>query len=191
MGVLARHSATFRNVTNASPRRAGPIRPWRHRFISLLFRQTFPVRMPHLASDQEWALRLSGQLKTLSELAEHLTYRVLELEEGLADQDQQLTSLQEASNNFGTRVGHAMEERLEETEARLARIERLLQGRAQRRADFRTLRSLSSSAMQGDDASASVDAEFEETVFLDEAHGDLVDVDPHGDEGFLDHSLAS
>ncbi|MEY4354361.1 MAG: hypothetical protein RLZZ609_2602 [Cyanobacteriota bacterium] len=147
--------------------------------------------MPHLASDQEWALRLSGQLETLSELAEQLTYRVLELEERLADQDQQLTSLQEASNGFDTRVGHAMEERLEETEARLARIERLLQGRAQRPAELRTLRSLSRSVTQGDDASASVDAEFEESDFLDEAHGDLVEDDPHGDEGFLDHSLAS
>jgi hypothetical protein len=147
--------------------------------------------MPHLASDQEWVLRLSGQLETLSELAEHLTYRVLELEERLVDQDQQLTSLQEASNDFSTRVGHAMEERIEETEARLARIERLWQGRAQRPSDFRTLRSLSRSATQGHHASDSVDAEFEETVVLHEAHGDLVEDDPHGEEGFLDHSLAS
>ncbi len=147
--------------------------------------------MPHLASDQEWVLRLSGQLETLSELAEHLTYRVLELEERLAEQDQQLTSLQEASNEFSTRVGHAMEERIGETEARLVRIERLLQGGAQRPSDFRTLRSLSRSATQGHDASPSAEAEFEETVFLDECHGDLVEDDPHGEEGFLDHSLAS
>ena len=74
--------------------------------------------MHSAASDLEWALRLSGQLETLSELAEHLTYRVLELEERLAAQDQQLSSLQTASDEFISDLGEAMEERMQQTENR-------------------------------------------------------------------------
>lgn len=53
--------------------------------------------MPSAAFKPEWAAHLSGQLETLSELAENLTYRVLELEERLAQQELQLSALQLAS----------------------------------------------------------------------------------------------
>lgn len=78
------------------------------------------------ASESEWAVRLSGQLKTLSELAESLTYRMLELEERLAGQGNQLTCRQVASEQRHRAVAQAMEERLRETEDRLGHIEDLL-----------------------------------------------------------------
>jgi hypothetical protein len=39
------------------------------------------------ASEIEWAGRLSTQLKSLSEVTESLTYRILELEERFAGQN--------------------------------------------------------------------------------------------------------
>jgi hypothetical protein len=158
--------------------------------------------MHSAASDLEWALRLSGQLETLSELAEHLTYRVLELEERLAAQDQQLSSLQTASDEFISDLGEAMEERMQQTENRLNRIEGLLQGPGQRQAHPRTLQALSRPSAQGRHTHSPAEADLEETVFVDEVHGDLTYADdPHADdipreedcfdEDLLDHSLAS
>ncbi len=60
------------------------------------------------ASEREWAARLSAQLKSLTEVAESLTYRLLELEERHAD------------------LLETLQDRLHDTEARLGRLEGLL-----------------------------------------------------------------
>ena len=74
----------------------------------------------------EWALRLCKQLKMLSEVAESLTYRLLELEERFAVQDHQLASRQLAAEQSHSQVAEAMEERMLETENRLGRLDDLL-----------------------------------------------------------------
>jgi hypothetical protein len=78
------------------------------------------------SSDLEWADRLSGQLKTLSEVAESLTYRMLELEERVAVQQRELTARQQSAEVQHNDLADAMEERLRETENRLGRLEGLL-----------------------------------------------------------------
>lgn len=60
------------------------------------------------ASEMEWAVRLSAQLKSLSEVTESLTYRLLELEERHSV------------------LLETLQERLHDTEARLGRLEDLL-----------------------------------------------------------------
>jgi hypothetical protein len=78
------------------------------------------------SSELEWAVRLSGQLKTLSEVAESLTYRMLELEERFAGQQRALTSRHLASEQRHSDLTEAMEERMRETENRLGHLEDLL-----------------------------------------------------------------
>ena len=91
----------------------------------------------------EWALRLSKQLKMLSEVAESLTYRLLELEERFAVQDHQLTSRQLAAEQSHSQVAEAMEERMLETENRLGRLDDLLRKVEPRTAPPAPLRALS------------------------------------------------
>jgi hypothetical protein len=78
------------------------------------------------SSELEWAVRLSGQLKTLSELTESLTYRMLELEERFSVQEDQLGSRRMANEQRHGDLAEAMEERLRDTEDRLGRLEDLL-----------------------------------------------------------------
>lgn len=84
------------------------------------------------SSELEWAARLSGQLKTLSEVAESLTYRMLELEERFAGQQRQLTSRQQASDQHHSDLAEAMEARMRDTEHRLVRLEDLLRNQERR-----------------------------------------------------------
>ncbi len=69
--------------------------------------------------------RLAEQLRVLSEVTESLTYRLVELEERLAAQEENLGQLLEGSDAAGE---EEMEERLSDTEQRLARIETVLRG---------------------------------------------------------------
>ena len=78
------------------------------------------------ASEMEWAVRLSAQLKSLSEVTESLTYRMLELEERFAGQDQQWRSRRRAREERQSDLLETMQGRLRETEARLGRLEALL-----------------------------------------------------------------
>lgn len=74
------------------------------------------------------SLRLANQLQVLSQVAEALTYRLLELEERLEGQEDRIgDQLQEAA---GLEAAHgvAMDQRLGDTEERLARIEAALRG---------------------------------------------------------------
>ena len=125
----------------------------------------------------EWALRLSKQLKLLSEVAESLTYRLLELEERFAVQDHQLTSRQLAAEQSHSQVAEAMEERMLETENRLGRLDDLLSNVEPRTAPPSPLRALS---------------RLSPMPFHDPPHGEtLLDADLPFAEDSVDQSLAS
>ena len=72
--------------------------------------------------------RLADQLQTLSQVAEILTFRLLELEERLAGQEVRLEHLLEGGLASGAPMAEGTELRLVETEDRLARLESLLNG---------------------------------------------------------------
>lgn len=72
--------------------------------------------------------RLADQLQTLSEVAETLTFRLLELEERLAAQELKLQPLLESQADAPGLLAEDTELRLGDTEDRLARLEGLLSG---------------------------------------------------------------
>ncbi len=72
--------------------------------------------------------RLADQLQTLSELAEILTFRLLELEERLTVHEGRLEQLLDGGLASGGPMAEGTELRLVETEDRLARLESLLKG---------------------------------------------------------------
>jgi hypothetical protein len=72
--------------------------------------------------------RLADQLQTLSEVAEILTFRLLELEERLTVHEVRLEQLLEGATASGAPMAEGTELRLVETEDRLARLESLLKG---------------------------------------------------------------
>jgi hypothetical protein len=76
----------------------------------------------------ESSLRLADQLQVLSEVAESLTYRLLELEERLERQEHLIGERLEEAASREAAHGEAMDQRLEDTEERLAGIEAALQG---------------------------------------------------------------
>lgn len=157
--------------------------------------------MASVGPELEWAARLSVQLQTLSELAENLTFRVLELEDRLTAQDDQLVSLQMASDELTDGITSAMEERMVATEDRLVRIEGLLQG-GNGSFPARSLRALPKpSPANLNDPFGMEDSLAEEAAFLEEPHGDPEEIDGQDEEGFTvdppfledlhDESLAS
>ncbi|MCP9943388.1 hypothetical protein KBY70_13425 [Cyanobium sp. ATX 6E8] len=76
----------------------------------------------------DFTQRLANQLQTLSEVAETLTFRLLELEERLVAQELKVEPLLDGSaSGFGV-VAEDTELRLGETEDRLAQLEGLLSG---------------------------------------------------------------
>ena len=72
--------------------------------------------------------RLANQLQTLSEVAEILTFRLLELEERLTVHEVRLEQLLDGATASGAPMADGTELRLVETEDRLARLESLLKG---------------------------------------------------------------
>ena len=72
--------------------------------------------------------RLADQLRTLSEVAETLTFRLLELEERLAAQELKVQPLLESQSSAQGLIAEDTELRLGDTEDRLARLEGLLSG---------------------------------------------------------------
>jgi hypothetical protein len=72
--------------------------------------------------------RLADQLRTLSEVAETLTFRLLELEERLAAQELKVQPLLESQSSPQGLIAEDTELRLGDTEDRLARLEGLLSG---------------------------------------------------------------
>jgi uncharacterized coiled-coil protein SlyX len=76
----------------------------------------------------ETSRRVGDQLHALSRVAETLTYRLLDLEERLAAQEQALGSLLGSALGSDPDQVEQMDQRLGDTEARLAHIEELLAG---------------------------------------------------------------
>lgn len=74
-----------------------------------------------------WSDRLAVQVQQLSEVAERLTYRLLELEERLALQEQQLLALQQRQAPPAL-DSSPIDRCWSQTEERLARMEAALQG---------------------------------------------------------------
>jgi hypothetical protein len=72
--------------------------------------------------------RLAEQIHTLSELTETLTYRLLDLEERLAAQEQRLEPLLQAGRLDAAEAAADLELKLGETQERMGRIEALLAG---------------------------------------------------------------
>ena len=124
-----------------------------------------------------WSCRLADQLQLLSEVAESLTYRMLELEERLAAQEPRLL---EPADGVDPQLAEEMELRLLETEERLARIEGLLG--AEEVADAgRHLQPVRPAGRTGQASGAEpVEAEIpQEDPFLDE-----------GEQPFMDELIA-
>lgn len=72
-----------------------------------------------------WTQRLVEQLQLISEVSETLTYRLLELEERLAERERELAQLREQAQG-AAELPPAVEGWLEQTDERLARVEELL-----------------------------------------------------------------
>lgn len=72
--------------------------------------------------------RLADQLQTLSQVAEAITFRLLELEERLAAQELRLEPLLQGNAASKGVLADETELRLDDTEDRLARLEGLLKG---------------------------------------------------------------
>lgn len=77
---------------------------------------------------EDSSLRLADQLQVLSQVAEALTYRLLELEERLGGHEDRIGARLEEVADLEATHGAAMDERLGDTEERLARIEAALRG---------------------------------------------------------------
>ncbi len=129
-------------------------------------------------------LRLADQLQVLSQVAESLTYRLLELEERLERQEQVIAEgLAEAAGRE-TEHGDAMDQRLDDTEERLAGIEAVLQG-LDRQGGARHLQAVHVPALQQElraprQASDSFDSPAEDAdPFLEE-----------GEQPFMDELIA-
>lgn len=124
------------------------------------------------------AARLAEQLHTLAEVSETLTYRLIELEERLHDQEQRLQDLLPAVE-AGEAQAAVICERLGETDERLERIEALLAGQEPGRMDrrlqplrgFSTRRAGSPAHRSGDDPEGIAEDPFYdegEQPFMDE-----------------------
>lgn len=199
----ARRHTAFRIVTQAIPVQGGcSAAPLAAAFHLVTIWRTIGRPMSSLSSELEWAARLSGQLETLSELAESLTYRVLELEDRVARQDGHLSSLQEASDALSQGIGEGIEARMRDTDDRLARIEQLLQGEGTRGSYSRSLRAVPKARTDQHDLASSSDETEEQVVFLDDTlanfPGEMTDAedppfeeDPSLLDDLVDQSLAS
>jgi hypothetical protein len=137
-------------------------------------------------SELEWAVRLGGQLKTLSELTESLTYRMLQLEERVAGQQRELTARQQSAEDRHISLSEAMEERLRETENRLVRLEGLLRNVERRAPSTPPLRAVPQPSAVPSQRS------LREPRGFASAHGETcLDEDIPGAEERFDQSLAS
>ena len=81
-----------------------------------------------VSTPEDSSLRLADQLQVLSQVAEALTYRLLELEERLGGHEDRVGARLEEVADLEAAHGAAMDERLGDTVERLARIEAALRG---------------------------------------------------------------
>ena len=89
--------------------------------------QAFAAQLPEGQLSAGASERMAQQLQMLSEVVETITYRLLELEERLADQDQRLQAHVEQGPS-GADASAEAQHRLDDTEERLGRLESLLHG---------------------------------------------------------------
>jgi hypothetical protein len=90
---------------------------------------------PHPASQSpasghggaEGSERVAEQLQTLSQVVETITYRLLELEERLAGQESRMQDLHQQAGR-SIQLSDGAEQRFDDTEERLVRLEVLLNG---------------------------------------------------------------
>jgi len=80
---------------------------------------------PSVQEVAPWSQRLVEQLQLITEVSETLTYRLLELEERLAERERELDQLRDQAQ-VGAELPEAVESWLEQTGERLARVETLL-----------------------------------------------------------------
>lgn len=78
-----------------------------------------------VAPAPSWTQRLVEQLQLISEVSETLTYRLLDLEERLAERERDLAQLRDQAQG-AAQLPAAVEGWLEQTDERLARVEELL-----------------------------------------------------------------
>lgn len=121
-----------------------------------------------------WTQRLVEQLQQISEVSETLTYRLLELEERLAEGERELAQLRQ-QGHVSPELPEAVESWLEQTDERLARVEELLRrGEGRGSAPVRPLMAvspaLSRPAARADEEEVNPDPfpEEGEQAFLDE-----------------------
>ena len=121
--------------------------------------------------------RLADQLQTLSEVAEAITFRLLELEERLAAQELRLEPLLEGHADSPGLLADETELRLDDTEDRLARLEGLLKG-IENQGVGRHLRPVVASQLdhaQEAQQESFLDDSLVEQPFLDEAEQPFLD----------------
>jgi hypothetical protein len=129
---------------------------------------------------EDASLRLADQLQVLSQVAEALTYRLLELEERLEGQEHRIGERLEEAAGLEAVHGVAMDQRLGDTEERLARIEAALRG-LDRSGGSRHLPAVRPPALQQELASARMEEEgFDQAPeeidpFLDEEEQAFMD----------------
>lgn len=73
--------------------------------------------------------RLAAQLHTLTQVVETITYRLLELEERLGEQEMLLQEMQQQAG-AAVQFSEQAEQRVDDTEERLGQLESLLSGQA-------------------------------------------------------------
>ncbi len=133
---------------------------------------------------EDASLRLADQLQVLSQVAEALTYRLLELEERLEGQDERIGARLQQAAGLEAAHGVAMDQRLGDTEERLARIEAALRG-LDRSGASRHLQAVQPPALQQE-----LPGSLREKASFDPGSDDT---DPFLDEGeqpFMDELIA-
>jgi hypothetical protein len=136
----------------------------------------------------EASQRLGEQLHALSRVAETLTYRLLDLEEKLAAQEERLGSLIGSANSSDPSQVEQMDQRLAETEARLSHMEELLAG-PEPLSSSRHLQALPSAAPSPSAVRRSAGADASDHQLPEEAFH----ADPFPEEGeqpFMDERIA-
>jgi hypothetical protein len=133
---------------------------------------------------EDASLRLAYQLQALSQVAEALTYRLLELEERLEGQEDRIGERLQAAAGLESAHEVSMDQGLGDTEERLARIEAALRG-LDRTGFSRHLQAVQPPALQQELPGSQIE---EEGFELREEEGD-----PFYDEGeqpFMDELIA-
>lgn len=126
--------------------------------------------------DADCTQRLANQLQTLSEVAEAITFRLLELEERLAAQELRLEPLLQGHADSQRVPADETELRLDDTEDRLARLEGLLRG-IENQGVGRHLRPVASQLAHAQESlqDSFLDDSLAEQPFLDEEEQPFLD----------------